>query len=234
MPLWHARPVRSRTTVLRDFRREQIVGAARDIIARRGYANTSMADIARAAGLSRSTVYLCFESKEAMLRTAFIMGQAELDRRIATVDALSGDVREQLARVIETTLAYFDENKSFLQAVVAEAYLGAGGEEDSIRIGALGRSVRVHIQSVLARGVAAGTLRSHDTRESSLVLALTVQAAVGVRVRDPIVRVPPGRAARTIVGYFLDGVRAPEDSRKDTTPPDSVIGDGRPRARRGR
>jgi AcrR family transcriptional regulator len=227
-------PPRSRTAVLRDFRREQIVGAAREIIARRGYANTSMADIARAAGLSRSTVYLCFESKEAMLRTAFIMGQAELDRRIATVDALSGDVREQLARAIETTFAYFDESKPFLQAVVAEAYLGAGGEgEDSVRIGALGRSIRVHIQSALARGIASGALRPHDVRESSLVLALTVQAAVGVRVRDPIVRVPAGRAARTIVGYFLDGVR-PTEAKAEEPKEDVVLAEGRPRARRGR
>ncbi len=220
--------------MLRDFRREQIVGAAREIIARRGYANTSMADIARAAGLSRSTVYLCFESKEAMLRVAFLMGQTELDRRIATVDSLSGDVREQLARAIETTFAYFDENKPFLQAVVAEAYLGAGADnEDAVRIGALGRSVRVHIQSVLARGVAAGTLRPHDIRESSLVLALTVQAAVGVRVRDPIVRIPAGRAARTIVGYFLDGVRAHDDGDAPAAPQE-IVPSGRPSARRGR
>lgn len=228
-------PPRSRSSVLRDFRREQIVGAAREIIARRGYANTSMADIARAAGLSRSTVYLCFESKEAMLRAAFLLGQTDLDRRIATVDALSGDVREQLARVVETTLTYFDENKAFLQAVVAEAYLGAGGEgEESVRIGALGRSVRQHMESVLARGVASGALRPHDTRESSLVLSLTVQAAVGVRVRDPIIRVPAGRASRTIVGYFLDGVRSREDTAEDSAPPDGLLADGRPRARRGR
>lgn len=44
-------------------RREQLTDAAEDVFARLGYANATMADIAKAAGVTRPTVYAYFDSK---------------------------------------------------------------------------------------------------------------------------------------------------------------------------
>jgi AcrR family transcriptional regulator len=49
-------------------RPQQVVQAAIEVFLRYGYARTTMADIAKAAGLSRPTLYLSFPDKESIFR----------------------------------------------------------------------------------------------------------------------------------------------------------------------
>jgi AcrR family transcriptional regulator len=51
--------------------RRQILVAAQELFVRQGYASTSMAAIAAAAGVSLKTVYLAFETKSGVLRAAW-------------------------------------------------------------------------------------------------------------------------------------------------------------------
>ena len=52
-------------------RRETIVAAARGCFVRFGYAKTSFADVAKAAGISRPLIYLHFKSKNELLGAVF-------------------------------------------------------------------------------------------------------------------------------------------------------------------
>jgi AcrR family transcriptional regulator len=52
--------------ILSTHRREQIVATATDLFLRYGYARTTLADIARAIGLTRPTLYLSFPDKESV------------------------------------------------------------------------------------------------------------------------------------------------------------------------
>jgi AcrR family transcriptional regulator len=54
---------RSRPPVDRDARRQQLVEAARDQFARKGYHATTVDDITRAAGVAKGTFYLYFDEK---------------------------------------------------------------------------------------------------------------------------------------------------------------------------
>ncbi len=51
----------------KEHREPEILTAARDLFERLGYEKTSMADIARAAGVSEATVYKYFEHKRALM-----------------------------------------------------------------------------------------------------------------------------------------------------------------------
>lgn len=51
----------------KEFRREQLINATIDSLAERGYAATTLADVADGAGLSRGIVNFHFESKEKLL-----------------------------------------------------------------------------------------------------------------------------------------------------------------------
>ena len=55
-------------------RREQITNLAIDLIAEHGYAGTSLAKIAEAAGLSNAAVLYHFGSKNAVLESAYAQG----------------------------------------------------------------------------------------------------------------------------------------------------------------
>lgn len=52
---------------IRDIRREEIIGAARDLFSRKGYHGTTMPDIARAVGISAGLIYYVFPNKEEIL-----------------------------------------------------------------------------------------------------------------------------------------------------------------------
>ncbi|MEX3014020.1 TetR/AcrR family transcriptional regulator [Gymnodinialimonas hymeniacidonis] len=55
----------------KDARPEEIVSAALELFGNKGYSNTTLSTIADAADISRTTIYLYFEDKEAILRQAF-------------------------------------------------------------------------------------------------------------------------------------------------------------------
>ena len=70
-------------------RRQYIVAAATETFLRYGYARTTMGDVARAAGISRPTLYLDFPDKEAVFE-AVIRG---------LVDAKIADIRQGLVEL---------------------------------------------------------------------------------------------------------------------------------------
>jgi AcrR family transcriptional regulator len=56
---------------LKPERRERLIAAAEEVFARRGYAGATIAEIARAAGVSAANVYLYFENKDALFYEVF-------------------------------------------------------------------------------------------------------------------------------------------------------------------
>src|SRR2546428_7615210 len=52
----------------KDARPGEIVAAALDVFGERGFAATKLADVARRAGVTKGTVYLYFDSKEALFK----------------------------------------------------------------------------------------------------------------------------------------------------------------------
>ena len=70
MPV-HAVNRRSRPEPLPGPKRDAILRAAIDVFASRGYFNSQVADVARAAGVAAGTVYLYFRSKDDLLVSVF-------------------------------------------------------------------------------------------------------------------------------------------------------------------
>jgi AcrR family transcriptional regulator len=66
--------------------RDEIVAVATRLFAERGYGETTMSEIARAAGLQQSSLYYWFRRKELILQAVFAVNRAPLDfvKRIGT------------------------------------------------------------------------------------------------------------------------------------------------------
>ncbi len=62
------RPRSPRWRRRKDARPEEIVAAALDVFVERGFAATKLADVARRAGVTKGTIYLYFENKEALFK----------------------------------------------------------------------------------------------------------------------------------------------------------------------
>jgi len=98
-------------TVAKSERRQQILTAARDEFAKRGYHQTTIDDIVAQAGVARGTFYLYFEDKRAIFSDLIDRFAAQLAMtivRITTDDPtenVAAQVRENIRRIIGTCLA---------------------------------------------------------------------------------------------------------------------------------
>ncbi|MFF4596670.1 TetR family transcriptional regulator C-terminal domain-containing protein [Amycolatopsis sp. NPDC001319] len=85
-------------------RRDQILEAATVLIARRGYHNVRVSDIARYCGTSTATVHYHFPSKEAALHAALEFYARRFRERLDEEFGQASSAREKLRRLIEVQL----------------------------------------------------------------------------------------------------------------------------------
>lgn len=87
----------------KDARPQELLAAALDLFVERGFAATRLDDVARAAGVSKGTLYLYFSSKEELFKAVVrenivpLIGEAE-----SVIDQFEGS-SEELFRLIMTT-----------------------------------------------------------------------------------------------------------------------------------
>lgn len=102
---------RSRAAQAKAERREQILAAARDVFAKRGYHQATIDDIVAQAGVARGTFYLYFVDKRAVfseLIDSFATRITQAIHRIAIDDPsrpVAEQVRENIRSILRTCLA---------------------------------------------------------------------------------------------------------------------------------
>jgi AcrR family transcriptional regulator len=99
-----ARRPRARGEAAREQKRAAILGAALEVFAERGYADTRLEDVARKAGVAKGTIYLYVPSKEALFEQLVRAGLgsrlALAEERVAGLDISA----EEALRLLFTTL----------------------------------------------------------------------------------------------------------------------------------
>jgi AcrR family transcriptional regulator len=94
-------PDKARWRRRKDARPQEILEAALSVFAEKGFAAARMDDIAERARVSKGTIYLYFESKEAVFRALI---QATLVRRVADMVALVRDHKGPVAPLLRELL----------------------------------------------------------------------------------------------------------------------------------
>ena len=147
-----------RTELAKAARREEILAAARRVVAVRGLRSTTIADIADEAGIALGTIYLYFSSKEAVFAAlsqqlhGLIAGAL-----IAVTDAASLDevVRVRIGHVF----AACAENRDLVRLVVLNTDPGSEVAKS------LRRADEAHeapMVGIVERGMAGGLIRGAD------------------------------------------------------------------------
>lgn len=91
--------LRARSDEAKDERRQALLGAALDEFFEKGFAASRMSDIAKRAKLSKGTLYLYFNSKEAMFRALVESLASPNLEMIETIIEGSGSLRDALAGI---------------------------------------------------------------------------------------------------------------------------------------
>ena len=165
---------------------DEILRAARRLFAERGYAGTSVRDIAKAAGVSAQTVYDSVGSKQALVeRLNDLIDQEANVPAIAGAAAESGDPAEIAATSARVTRSILENCGDIVRALVtgaaAEPQLAAVLEEGHRRhmAGAAGMVGLLQKQGALARGVDPGEAAETLAALADFRFALVLRESYG-------------------------------------------------------
>lgn len=106
-----------------ESRRQQILDAACDRVRQSGFHGASMADIAKAAGLSVGQIYRYFENKEAIIAAIVAQDLAEMRDKFAEIESRPGTLLDAIDEHLPESIdKCFDPRRAALALeVVAEA-----------------------------------------------------------------------------------------------------------------
>ncbi len=93
----------------KEARPQELVAAALEIFAEKGFAGTRLSDVAKRAGVSKATVYLYFDSKEDLLHAAVRAVEPILDFGDDLAASHEGDTRELLSVLVTRWLEEFEK-----------------------------------------------------------------------------------------------------------------------------
>lgn len=184
-----------RTRLEPDARRRQILEAARRLYAERAYDEVSLAELARAAGVTRGLLHHYFGSKReiflAVMRDSVLMPESELpdlahlpleSRVRATMDWILDAAQTYGQAWVQASGAAELHGDSDLQAVVDEAddraarlVLDAVGRPDSLAQRARLRASAAYVKALCREWLQRGTLERdevHDLLTAHVTLVL--------------------------------------------------------------
>ncbi|WP_224364635.1 TetR/AcrR family transcriptional regulator [Hyalangium versicolor] len=195
-----------------EERRQQIVAGLLKVMAERGYERASVAEIAKAAGLSSGLVHYHFQDKQEILLTL--------------VEQLSARVRERVASRLARVKG--DDPRARVDAFL-DAFLATGADADPASVASWVTISAEAIQQPEVRAIYEKVVRADLEQLEGLVAAVagkrrarTVAAGLFAAIQGYFVLassvpglVPPGSAASTVkrmAAGLLDGAQPSEES----------------------
>lgn len=157
--------VQERKAAERAARRQRIQQAARTVFSERGFAGTSIEQVARASQLSVGAIYLYFKSKEdlyvSLLEDSLLLFDAELTQLAHHTAAAD---RLQATWTYLVTWTERDPEGARILRLLAQPGLGTALSSEVIgAVGAGLTRVREHLASAVTAGIEAGAFRPADT-----------------------------------------------------------------------
>lgn len=187
-------------------RRDELLRIAGRLFAERGFGNTTVRDIADAAGILSGSLYHHFDSKEAMVDELLERFQSELFATYDAIVASDSSPRHKIEAVVRASfdaidqhaseVAIFQNDAAYLSTFERFAYL----EERSARF----RSLWLDL---LTQAVAEGELRS-DLDVELVYRFIRDTVWVAVRWYHPGGALTPEQVAEQYLAILFEGISA--------------------------
>ena len=174
---------KTKKDVVTEFRTAGILEAARAVFAKKGFHDTTVDEIAEAAGVAKGTVYLYYRSKQDIYFEALRFGFSSLIKTLEREIGETTDVEEKLRAFIATKLDYCDENRDFFKIYYSE--LG----KLPIHPGALNTKFKALyteqarlVESILKAGAKRGVVRNVALNRAALAILDVIRGVATERV----------------------------------------------------
>lgn len=199
----------------KEARPAEIIAAALKLFSERGFAATRLEDVAEAAGVSKATIYLYFDSKEDLFKA--------LIREVATprLDAIEAFVESFDGRAVDLMRGLYERARAIaasadLRAVIKLVLSEAGNFPDVAvfyRDGMVLRGLR-NIARIIERGIASGEFRACDpvATAQSVILPI-IMNALAREVFGETPELDPQRFLPSHFDFVLRGLAADKETK---------------------
>jgi AcrR family transcriptional regulator len=160
-----------RFTAQGQERKEQLLDRAAELFAERGFAETRVVDIVRAAGVAKGLFYWYFENKEAVFRDLVEQNRLRLRRAQAAAIDLEAEPLQRIRQGAEASVRYMATYAHFFALLEVENLEKRFADD-------LRRGTEVHaadVAAIIREGIEDGTIRD----ENPELLAYGVVGTVG-------------------------------------------------------
>ena len=187
-------------------RRTNILAAAKEVFAAKGYHATTIADIARAAGLSYGSIYWYYDSKETLFHELMTAEAAALQDHIdAAIASAPGGTRGDLPfrAAVRATFEFYESDAALVKLLFRDAYsLGERFERHLVEIQ---ERFLKEIEEVVRAAQRRGAIVEGPPR----LIASTIAALVGQIAHRRLVEddgLEPAVVADFVVSLVLNGL----------------------------
>jgi AcrR family transcriptional regulator len=189
-------------------RRDEIMAAAKEVFARKGFHATTIADIAKQAGLAYGSIYWYFDSKEDLFHALMAAEEYALRTHVAVVlgalGARFGSGEAPFRAGVQATFEFFEADKATVKLLFRDSY-------------ALGDRFEKHLGGIYERfiddietGIVAAQQRGEIVAAPPRMVAYTLAALVGQLAHRRLSTddgVTAAQVADFVVALVLDGLR---------------------------
>jgi AcrR family transcriptional regulator len=152
----------------RALKREAVILAAARAFATRGYHNTSLDDLAASLKVTKPTLYLYVQNKEAMLFECFRAGLEQIQASLDESEQARGPARERLVAFIRGYASAIVGDFGWCMLRAEDQHLGTAM---SRRIKLLKAGIDRRMRALIEAGIADGSIRDCDSRMTAFALA---------------------------------------------------------------
>lgn len=106
---------KSKEEVVQEFRVQSLQEAAMRVIARKGMAAATMAEIAKEAGVAKGTIYLYFRDRDELVEKTFETAITQLYERIDVALRTAAPFAEKIRAIVTAKLEFFSTHREFFR-----------------------------------------------------------------------------------------------------------------------
>jgi len=188
--------------VLAEFRRAEILAAAAKVFAGKGLDAARMDDIAKAARLAKGTLYLYFQSKDAIYQAVVQQALDTLAVQTAKHVQLEKSFAAKLAAFISVRMAYWQEHRQLYRIILS---INRQGQHRKRSIGWQKQTV-LYLEALFQDAAAAGEIPAQDFLAAAWT---TMDAIRGANERRAFSEGHPAEDdARFLTGFLLRALGA--------------------------
>ena len=162
---------RTKKDVLSEFRRSELLTAARAVFGKKGFHDASIDEIADLAEVAKGTVYLYYKSKKDLYMEALKFGVESLNKRMKERADEAADCQETLRILTETKISFFEENRDFFRIYYSELGKLPGHPSAIPFVRDLYAEQAKVFEAVLRAGVRQREVRNLDVKKMALAIA---------------------------------------------------------------